>query len=277
VITAIASYRWYTFIDNKGIQFSIPQVSLALQVVCNILRVIFMIDPILFNGTFNKPTALTLGSIPDAFNFASILLIACYWSDLMNHFRLFRNSTSSFLKKYRNGYLVAVSIVFVVLFVVGITSGLELSIYLEFIQVIIPGVICLFIAIYFIRSGYLMLGALGQSASSTTAALQKQITKLIYTVGILSIGYIIAIALTPTAASGASANAFMAIYFLVYLFGWALSLCVALAFRTGNGVDSTSSHQSSGTESKAGVSMKPHDEEESPSEKRKTGTDESIA
>jgi len=83
VILAIHKFSRFYKLQN-GFRLTLPQVTLFLGVVENLIRLAVVIDPFGYRQVFPRRLWLTLASLSIAFSLTPSLLLLVYWRELVD-------------------------------------------------------------------------------------------------------------------------------------------------------------------------------------------------
>jgi len=230
VIFLLAWYKLTQFIRMFGLEFSITQTCLTFQIISAMLRVILSVCPTLFNPLFSSATSLTLTGVADSLMFSSVLLMAMYWSDMLNNFSHFRSGSVKFIHSHKRCYNFITIPMIILMVIISILAGLNIFVFLELLWAIITLIVSFFYGVYFTIVGYQILKVVKTMGQASKTELYTQMNRAIISIGVSNLLYLLMVVLTLTPASGGSPAAYITLIFLNYLCSWTISLSVVLSF-----------------------------------------------
>jgi len=213
----LSLYKIQGFIAVYGIQMSVPQSVLCIEIFASIERMIYMIDPVFSNGIYPWRVENVFVTLSLPFSLASTLLIAFYWEEVMHSTRL---SAIPSLKKFR----WPAGICLFILYALELSSSLSRAYYvnlasLNVISAIIYVVVTVAVSIFFFICGHRILKVLRnkqleKNKLSTRKNNLKRVTVLLVISGVamilLSI-FTLLYAIPPT-----TAGSLFFVFFMIY-------------------------------------------------------------
>jgi hypothetical protein len=119
-----AIYKMVLFIRHQGHQFNVPQVSLALEIIANLLRLIYLpVDPFGCFGVYGQAFSfVTTISFP--YEVATFILITFYWHEALTDASV---KVYPFLSKFKVFFFV-----FIIAFIISLQLVTILGYFLNF-------------------------------------------------------------------------------------------------------------------------------------------------
>jgi len=232
-IFCLSWFKLIQFIRAFGIEFSITQTCLEMQIISSSFRIALSVCPNLFNTTYSSATSLTLTGLADAFMFSSVLLMAMYWSDMLNNFSQFRTGSVKFIQSHRRSYIAITIPLILIMWILSVLAGVNIFVLMELLWVIVTLIVSLIYGIYFSIIGYQILKVIKSMGSQTSKTdLYIQMNRVILSVGISNLLYLLTTILILSPSGGYNPGDYLALVFLNFLCSWTISLSVVLSFQT---------------------------------------------
>jgi hypothetical protein len=112
-----ALYKLILFVRFQGSQFNVPQVCLALEIIANLLRLIYLpVDPFACFGVYGQ-TFSFITTISFPYEIATFILITFYWYEALTDPSI---KIYPFLARFKPFFFVFIILFIVVIFVVTI-------------------------------------------------------------------------------------------------------------------------------------------------------------
>jgi glucan phosphoethanolaminetransferase (alkaline phosphatase superfamily) len=182
----LAIYKLQLFIRYHGVEFSLTQITLILQILANLERLVFVLDPVQDSGrgflTFGAFSVLWTLSFP--WSLACTLLISLYWYETLKNFSETQVKIKvTPLRKMKIPYIIIVTI----LVVLDLASSLIRAFRFPFTQIDYVNILLYLLAvaaisIFFVYSGIKILRFISNTQSSQALRVRRM-TILIATSG----------------------------------------------------------------------------------------------
>jgi hypothetical protein len=158
---SFAIYKLWYFVRFLGWQLSVTQVCLELEIIANLVRIVYLVDPINFHGYFNHLATATLVNLSTPFTLTSTLLISFYWLEMLTRWSSNARKILQNITKLKIPFAITVVILFVLLLLGMITTGLNLPFpSLLTINTVVVFIVAILVALFFIISGIRILRTL---------------------------------------------------------------------------------------------------------------------
>lgn len=225
----LAVFKLRQFISMYGIELSVTQVCLALDIIAVAIGLVFMIDPYGFHGIFLIEYSAIIVTYSLPFSITSVLLIAFYWNGLLSKVSEYREK-SQWLQQRKKPFFVSAVIVFVVLFLL---ATLDLAIPGQGIEsVLIVALIAIFslvVACFFLFNGIRLL-LVFKAGASNKAKRAKSITSFVAGLGVNLIMVIVGL-IGVSVAGGNSTGVLLFAHFHLYFWFFTIPFLVVMAFQ----------------------------------------------
>lgn len=251
----VAGAKLIGYVRNDGVQLTIPQLTLGLQFIAALFRIgIVSTDPIYAGNAFNSVSAHMTSTISFPINFVTLLLLAMYWSEILDASKI---RFTSFLNRLRIPFIIA-CVILVIAEIVStllraIRFGIKVSVATT-VAAVIYVIFMLAVTIFFFVYGARVIQRLRQSKALTNikGAMNKssrrnkslrRLTVMLLVTGIFNIIFIIAFVIAAVESFFYTPTGFHLSWTLMYIgvLGGSLTQVIAVKwpFRLG-GTPSTS-------------------------------------
>jgi hypothetical protein len=253
-------YKLSGFIRYAGCELSVNQVCLVLDLLASVIRLVFLIDPLGFWSILTIETSADVVSLSSPFSLASVLLIAFYWSNLIESFGGF-SKANNWLQNKKKPYLITVTIVFVLLLGLCILDLVTPGQGLQSLLVLaVLGIVSFAIALFFIFNGIKILRVLygpTTSLSVRKSGTAKKVTWLVGSLGFSLLGEVVALILLASPLNGSSNGAVIGTQFHLFVWMFTVSFIVVCAFQSPKAaLDSSATGQGTGATANTGNTSK---------------------
>jgi len=201
VCIIFALYKLNLFIQYKGIELSVSQVCLSLDIIASILRLIFCINPFTFHDFWPTIVSTIIGNVSIPVAMAGTLLMTFYWNDILN------SSTGAGLKnlkKMKIPYAIAVGVMSLAVIISSCVSALggQGTVW-NAIVLVVAVLVLTAVAIFFLHTGRKVVRLLerGSTLRQTKSDAVRKLTVLLMTAGGAIIWYNISFILLVTPAN----------------------------------------------------------------------------
>jgi len=237
----ISIYKLRLFAAVYGIELSVTQVCLGLEIVACLIRIVFLADPIAYYGILTVHVSSDLISLSSPFSLCGVLLIAIYWGNILDKVGSYSRA-SRWLQDRLKVYLIISGFIFgIMLLLVFYDLAQPVQGSASVGVVVIMAIVFVAVAFYFIINGvrvYKVMTHTPTSGSSKKNATATLITKYIASLGGSLLCVVIALGVISTVRS--NNGAIFGTNWNLYLWMFAVSLVVVLTFQPPAALNSTS-------------------------------------